>query len=98
MGKLKLLDDSPTVDEVVEPPDDEVLAAPLGAAAVGVEVDVADGLGDAEAAHDEGLAVGVHHVHVQGVRLVQPHRRVVALEQGAGGVQACMPQNGARLD
>ena len=68
-----------TIYKVVEASDEQVLAASLGLASVGVKVHVADGLPGAEAANDERVAVGVDHVHKVCIGLVQPHVRGVAL-------------------
>ena len=68
-----------TIYKVVEASNEQVLAASLGLASVGVKVHVADGFPSAETADDERVAVGVDHVHKVSVGLVQPHVRGVAL-------------------
>ena len=64
-----------------------MLASSLRSPAVGVKVDVADRLPDAEAADDERLAVGMDHVNVVGVRLVKSDFDVVPLEERTCRVQ-----------
>ena len=75
-----------TVDKVIETPDEKVLTASLSSPPVGIKVDVADGLPDAEAADDERFTVRVDYVHVVRVRLVQSHLDVVPFEEGARGI------------
>ena len=59
-----------TIDEVVETANEQVLAASLRLAPVGIVVHVADGLPGAQAADDERVPVGVDDVHEVGVGLV----------------------------
>ena len=70
-----------TVDEVVQASNKKVLAAALGLPPVRIEVDVPDGLPGAEPTDDERVSVGVNHVNIVRVSLVQPHVSCVALHQ-----------------
>ena len=70
-----------TIDEVVETANEQVLAASLRLAPVGIVVHVADGLPGAQPADDEGVPVGVDHVHKVCIRLVQAHIGGVSLKQ-----------------
>ena len=76
-----------TPDEVAEGAEEEVGAALLHAAAVGVEVDVSQLVPGAEAAAQQRVAVRVDDVHKLGVTGVQAGRRRVALEQRTSRVQ-----------
>ena len=58
-------------DEIIEAADDNIGATSLGPTSVRIKVDVPDGLGDAEAADVDGLAVRMNDVDVVGVALVQ---------------------------
>ena len=68
-----------TIYKVVEASNEQVLAASLGLASVGVKVHMADGFPGAEPADYERVTVGMDHVHKVSVGLVQPHVRGVAL-------------------
>ena len=70
-----------TVDEVVETANEQVLAASLRLAPVGIVVHVADGLPGAQPPDDEGVPVGVDHVNKVCIRLVQAHIGGVSLKQ-----------------
>ena len=70
-----------TVYEVVQASNKKVLAAALGLPPVRIEVDVPDRLPGAEPTDDERVAVGVNHVNIVRVSLIQPHVRRVALHQ-----------------
>ena len=76
-----------TIDEVVETANEQVLAASLRLAPVGIVVHVADGLPGAQPPDDEGVPVGVDHVNKVCIRLVQAHIGGVSLKhvQISGG-------------
>ena len=69
-----------TVDEVVETANEQVLAASLRLAPIGIVVHVADGFPGAQPANDEGVPVGVDHVNKVCVCLVQAHIGGVSLK------------------
>lgn len=59
----------------------------LHAAAVGVEVDVAERLGGSQSAQDQGFAIGMDDVHELCVAAVQPRAGILVFEQWTGWVQ-----------
>ena len=69
-----------TIDEVIETANEQVLAASLRLAPVGIVVHVADGFPGAQPADDEGVPVGVDHVNKVCIRLVQAHIGGISLK------------------
>ena len=69
-----------TIDEVVETANEQVLAASLRLAPVGIVVHVADGLPGAQPPDDEGVTVGVDHINKVCICLVQAHIGGVSLK------------------
>ena len=76
-----------TVDEVVETANEQVLAASLRLAPVGIVVHMAYGLPGAQSSDDEGVPVRVDHVNKVCIRLVQAHIGGISLKhvQISGG-------------
>ena len=79
-----------TIDEVVETANEQVLAASLRLAPVGIVVHVADGFPGAQPADDEGVPVRVDHINKVCIRLVQANIGGVSLKHvqisGVGSV------------
>ena len=67
------------IDEIVETANEQVLAASLCLAPVGIVVHVADGLPGAQPPNDEGVPVGVDHVNKVCICLVQANIGRVSL-------------------